>query len=256
MTIYFKELGNLGHLGNQMFQYAALRGIAAKHNYEWAIPSKHEFGSRYPLKSSIYEVFQLSSMNIFNTIIPQSLETIEETHFHFDPNIFNNCPDNRNINGYFQSYKYFEGIEDEIIKDFTPKNFKDSQGDYICVHVRRGDYINLPNHHPACSLEYYKNAMEIFGKDKFVILSDDLGWCREQEIFKDCIIPDESSVKDDMSKMINAKSIITANSSFSWWGAWLNKNPDKIVISPERWFGDAYSNYNMEDIRPKEWMRL
>ena len=256
MAISFNELGNMGHLGNQMFQYAALRGIAKNCGYEWSVPPPYIFGNKYPLISSMYDVFELPSIQVINTISLDPVFQVNEKHFHFDEDIFNNCPDNSNINGYFQSYKYFENVQKEMREDFIIKNAKYVDEDYICVHVRRGDYVNHPLHHPVCDIDYYKKAMEVFPKENFLIISDDLNWCRQQDIFKNCYIPENSSVKEDMLRMINSKSVITANSSFSWWGAWLNRNENKKIVAPNKWFGVAYNHYNIEDLYPKEWIRL
>ncbi|MFZ9376592.1 MAG: alpha-1,2-fucosyltransferase, partial [Candidatus Fonsibacter ubiquis] len=103
MSISFNNFGNAGHLGNQMFQYAALKGIAAKHGYEYFIAPKESFGTRYRLLSSIYDAFDMEKCSkVGITDHPQ----ISEETFNFDQNLFDNCPDNVDLNGYFQSEKY------------------------------------------------------------------------------------------------------------------------------------------------------
>ena len=119
--ISFNHLGNLGRLSNQMFQYASLKGIAKKHGYEYSIPPKQVFGSiDSNVKSSdttIYDCFILSKCN---QLITQN-QILQECGYEFDQNIFDSCPDNVDLFGYFQSEKYFKHIEDEIRKDFTFK---------------------------------------------------------------------------------------------------------------------------------------
>lgn len=255
MTISFSQLGNMGHAGNQMFQYAALRGIAAKHGYDWAIPPKHEFGRHYPMRSSIYDIFELPQVQIINTIIPTSNTPMMERQFHFDSELFETCTDNVDLNGYFQSYKYFEHIHDELIEEFSFKSDTlASSKDLIAIHVRRGDYVNQPQFHPVCSEEYYKEAMKIFDGEKFIVISDDPEWCSQQEIFSNCTIAINRSVADDLHTMVYAKGNIIANSSFSWWGAYLNNN--STVVCPEKWFGVNYNHYNMNDLRPESWIQL
>ena len=120
MMITFNNLGNLGRLANQMFQYASLKGIARKHGYDFTIPPKEVFGQHDPLVRSdnlnIYDVFQLDSKN--NIQITRNQVLAERMH-EFDVELFNKCPDNVDLYGYFQSPKYFEHIQDEIKSDFT-----------------------------------------------------------------------------------------------------------------------------------------
>lgn len=252
MTITFSQLGNIGHLGNQMFQYAALRGLADKHGYEWAIPPRELFGSHYPLKSSIYDCFELSSIKESNQAVSAAPQSFQERHFHFDEDLFNNCPDNIDIVGYFQSEKYFKHISNKIVDDFYfTEKFEKPFDEYISLHVRRGDYLNNPSLHPACSVEYYKNGLSIIGSNlPVVIFSDDIDWCKNN-------IPadyysESNNANKDLFLMANATHNIIANSSFSWWGAWLNQNPDKIVVAPGAWVGPAY-DFDTTDIVPKGW---
>jgi len=117
--ISFNQLGNLGRLGNQMFQYASLRGIAANRGFDFCIPPEDSFGVSDPnVKNSdtnIYTAFDLDHCNKF--LRPNQL--VKESGYHFDEKIFNTCEDNSDLYGYFQSEKYFKHIEDDIRKDFT-----------------------------------------------------------------------------------------------------------------------------------------
>jgi hypothetical protein len=189
------------------------------------------------------------------------IKVISQKSFLFDENLFNNCPDNIDIFGHFQSEKFFHHIRNELINDFTFKNADNMSlpdGDYVAVHVRRGDYMtptNLQYHHP-CSPEYYIEAMSKFdSKTKFVVLSDDLEWCRQQSFFNGCEFWQGKDLAHDMYVMTKAKHNIIANSSFSWWGAWLNQNYDKIVIAPKKWFGDI-ANIDSSDVIPESWIKI
>lgn len=255
MTISFNQLGNFGHVGNQMFQYAALKGLAVKHNYEFSMPPKNKFGTDYLVRSNLYDIFYLSSLEEKNMLITNN-PTIEEKHFHFDENFFNNCPDNINLIGYYQSYKYFEHIKNELLEDFTFKIQKTLLDiPYVAIHVRRGDYVGQPQFHPTCSIDYYAEAMSHFPEHNFLIFSDDIGWCKQQDIFKKCFFSEKSDAGTDLFLMSIAEHNIIANSSFSWWAAWLNKNSSKKVIAPKKWFGENLP-HDTKDLIPNEWITI
>ena len=247
--IGFNGIGNKGWLGNQMFQYAALRGIASNNGYEFCIPPddgtrQHNYG--------LFKVFEMSGCSNVRYIYAHT--TI--VNFGFDEIFFNQCPDNINIDGFFQTEKYFINIKEEIINDFKfKKQFEKVTEDYVSLHVRRGDYLNYPGHHPVCDLNYYQNALSIFeNKYPVVVFSDDIEWCKHN-ISAD-YYSEDTSAERDLYLMTNATHNIIANSSFSWWGAWLNKNKDKTVVAPTRWFGDQLSIHNTSDIIPNEWITI
>jgi len=247
----FSKLGQFGRLGNQMFQYASLKGIAANRGFDFYIPPSVDVNPFIDHK--LFSSFVLDSVSSSFDTQPM----LQERFFHFDKDLFNECPDNVDLHGYFQSYKYFENIKDEIIKDFTFKNpVENPYKNYVSIHVRRGDYTFKQDSHPLCNLDYYAKAMATYEKYNFVVFSDDIGWCKEQKIFKDCLFSEQESNINDLQLMSEAEHNIIANSSLSWWAAYLNKNPNKIVICPKNWFGVNYSNYNMDDLRPTEWIQL
>jgi hypothetical protein len=124
--------------------------------------------------------------------------------------------------------------------------------EYISIHVRRGDYLHQQYHHPICSAEYYSQAIDLINENiPIVIFSDDINWCKEN-IKADFYIENNKNY-EDLYLMTKAKHNIIANSSFSWWGAWLNKNPDKIVVAPGIWFGEGYLHLDLSDLIPEEW---
>jgi hypothetical protein len=266
--IGFNLLGNLGRLGNQMFQYASLRGIAENNGYEWCIPPSDIFGNidtnvKYS-DTTIYKCFNLHTTKNFKLI---DGDTVNESFFHFDKDLFNNCRDNISLKGYFQSEKYFKHIEDDIRKDFSfnentinlAKEFLFEIGSYdvISLHIRRGDYLNY-SHHPTQSLEYYSKSLEKLNSDlPVIIFSDDTNWVKNQSLFSSnrFLISENNTTEFDLCLMSLCSHHIIANSSFSWWGAWLAKG-NKKVIAPKNWFGDAFVNYNMEDLYCPNWIIL
>jgi hypothetical protein len=201
----------------------------------------------------------------------------KEPSFSFDENVLN-LKSPAYIRGFFQSYKYFIGYENLIRKLFVfpttldevnqkvVANIKQSQS--ISVHIRRGDYVNdaiTNQYHGICNLDYYQKAISLFTQENhdftLFFFSDDCHWVKEQ--FKDLPFPKqfinhntgENSWKD-MLLMSECQHNIIANSSFSWWAAWLNANPDKKVIAPKKWFELSEEEMNMSDLTPKEWIRL
>lgn len=279
----FNHLGNLGRLGNQMFEFAALYGIAAKHNYECCIPPRDCKGIE---NYSLHECYDLKDINVG---FLQTDTLLAERFFHFDEELFENCPDNTSLYGFFQSEKYFKHVEKDIKKLFTfRKEYLDpclemisgfDNQEPIMLHVRRGDpnlvdprgfkwaYVNCSDQHPVQPIEYYQEALAHFDKDQPVIVfSDSPEWVKEQKFFSSdrfYVSEPEEKYSDgsytpylDLCLMSLCSHAIIANSSMSWWGAWLQKNLNKKVIAPKMWFGPAYADKNTKDLYVKDWIVL
>jgi hypothetical protein len=170
--------------------------------------------------------------------------------------------------GYFQSEKYFINYRKEILELFNIDNeskkfinekySKILNLDNCSLHVRRGDFINLQNYHVLQTVDYYKKSIEIMGNDKFyVIFSDDIKWCKENLNFiKNKIFISGNHDYIDLYLMSLCKNNIMANSTFSWWGAWMNNNPNKKVIIPSKWFGNSNSHLNTVDLYCNDWIKI
>jgi hypothetical protein len=279
----FNHIGSLGRLGNQMFEYAAVRGIAAKHGYDWCIPPSDRKGIE---NYSLHECFKLASER--HEAVIEEFQYVQEPHFHFSEELFENCPDNVSLYGFFQSEKYFQHISDEIRKDFTfhdehlgpcKEMVNSIEGEPIMLHVRRGDpnlvdprgfkwsYAQCGDQHPVQPLEYYEKALAEFDDDQPVIVfSDSVDWVKEQEFFSgDRFLISEPQDKyadgsftpyADLCLMSLCSHAIIANSSLSWWGAWLISNPHKKVIAPRMWFGPAYADKDTKDLYCSDWVVL
>ena len=199
---------------------------------------------------------------------------VKEKYFHFDPDILS-VPNNSYLEGYWASEKYFQDISDVIRKEFILKNTPDainkammkriSSCNSISIHVRRNDYVEdkkTNDFHGVCGLEYYNKAVSMIGKKiknpTFFVFSDDPEWCKInlRLDFPTDYVTHNLGKKDyeDMRLMSACKHNIIANSSFSWWGAWLNNNSNKIVVAPKKWFADASTN--TADLVPKQWSRI
>jgi hypothetical protein len=259
MTISFNDLGNLGHLGNQMFQYAALKGVAAIRKDNCMIPPKELFGKNYPTKSMLDDCFTLECDRGIS-----KFETFLEKTFSYDDEVFNLKSNNINLHGYFQSEKYFKHIESEIRKEFSFSEELmdeclgfiediDSDRELISIHIRRGDYVNLKSHHPTLPIEYYSESLKLLPDIPVLIFSDDPEWCLKQELFDSdrFLISDSNTPEFDMCLISLCKYHIIANSSFSWWGAWLSNS--KNVIAPKKWFGPSLINNETKDLYCEDW---
>jgi len=275
--ISYKKIGHFGRLANQMFQFAATVGIARKANQGFAFPKENtEVPSVEDFKDGVRRevYFDLPKYfpNVERTLRPleeiQTYHVAQEPYFHFCPDMFT-VQDQTNLMGYFQSEKYFEHCSDLIlgyfqfdkeIKKQAENNFPKFpvKLEYVSIHLRRGDYAGLQQFHPVMDADYYFDAMTQFmdGDYCFLIFSDDISYAKELFGEQDNIVYIEGNDPAvDMCMMTMCDHNVIANSSFSWWGAWLNDNVNKKVIAPKRWFGPAYKGvHDTKDLYPQSWI--
>lgn len=249
-----------GGIGNQMFQWAFGKSISLKYNKQYYVETS--FYSKQILRKFDLDKFSINPKNISEIKIQPSSNFIRI----FDNFEFKEIPFDANSNyyldGYWQSEKYFKGIRNKILLDFSPNSEIVNQlNEYILdktisLHIRRTDYVTSNGYHPVQTIEYYNKALEIIGEyDKLIIFSDDIEWCKYNLKFKNMVF---CEIKNDLHQlwlMSLCKDNIIANSSFSWWGAWLNKNTNKKVIAPKLWFGQQ-TNINDSDIIPESWIKI
>ncbi|CAM4096828.1 alpha-1,2-fucosyltransferase [Gillisia limnaea] len=230
-------------------------------------------------KKEIDYFTKLSNFNKFKKKLGLNYPTIfHESSFNFKAQVLElKAP--IYLNGYFQSFRYFLGKEYVIRKIFKfPDEALDKDNDNIkrkiigktsvSLHIRRGDYVNnkkTQQFHGNCTIDYYQSAIAYLSSKltdfNLIFFSDDIHWVRQQ--FKNISNQkiyvsgnlNHNSWKD-MYLMSLCDHNIIANSSFSWWGAWLNKNPEKIIIAPKRWFADTEQDKNSIDLIPSEWYRI
>lgn len=247
--ISFNNLGKMGRLGNQMFQYAALKGIAHHKGYWYSIPEQNDLKSVFKLPST------LSNNNV---------TSLQVDRIFFDQNLFDYCPDDIDLVGYFQTEKYFQHIDKEIRQDFTfhdriekiSSQYRNSvfpKIDLISMHIRRTDYLSDSNF-TSLSLEYYEHALSLLPKVPVIIFSDDPSWCKHN--FKDrrFTVSVSNNQGIDLCLMSLCNYHIIANSSFSWWGSWLSKS--KKTIAPKDWFSGQLSNWDTKDLYLPEWTTI
>lgn len=217
---------------------------------------------------------KLNSNSIINTLhrklpILFSSLTANENGHHFHKEFFS-YPKNTYLNGFWQSQNYFLQIRDLLLNEFTLRENlsedvlknrdKITQTNSVSLHIRRGDYVSNKNaldFHGLCSIEYYNSAIEhiVARKDavNLFVFSDDMTWVK-QHLKTNCNVNyiEQNEAFVDLHLMSLCKHNIIANSSFSWWGAWLNTNTEKMVIAPKKWF----ANTNAPDIYPDEWIKM
>ena len=207
--------------------------------------------------------------------ISMPLHYYEQSFKYYE--LFNQLPKETLLEGYFQSEKYFIQIKSLLLENFkwlSPasgiklKLIESIQAVHsVSLHIRRGDFVEnkvINSFHGLCDINYYERAIsEINNSMKnptFFIFSDDINWAKKKfGWIPSVIFIDHNKGKEsfwDMRLMSYCKHNIIANSSFSWWGAWLNTNKLKIVIAPKIWFNDSIINLQTEDLIPSEWLRI
>lgn len=236
-----------------------------------------DYASEEEIKRLKYKSLSLAekvTRKIMRKGIPLSDHYYKERHFHYDPDLTKAGQD-LYLDGYWQSEKYFAGYRDDLLKAFTLKTDLHKQtlryrkmieeSEAVSLHIRRGDYVSNPHTnsiHGTCSLEYYKKAVSRIAQrvedPHFYIFSDDLAWAKENLTFIKEItfveLDEEIPDHEEMYLMSRCRHNIIANSSFSWWGAWLNRNPQKTVIAPRQWF--QVDDFDTRDLLPSDWSTL
>lgn len=268
-----------GGLGNQMYQYATGKALSLRHEVKLYLHTSW-FEEIKGYSDATQRIYELDGFGIR----PKKMSMVDKILFKYHPPVlfkeagleyqsgFEELGGNAILDGYWQSYKYFEAYENQIKYDFkfpdisTAENKKAMdaiiKSESISVHVRRGDYNTKRgrSYHGLVKPEYYYNSirkMKVHVKNpKIFVFSDEINWCRKNLEFD---FPTEfiyskgpNSGVEDMHLMSSCKHNIIANSSFSWWAAWLNQNNNKVVCAPANWFAGA--EHCIEDRIPPKWI--
>ena len=283
-----------GGLGNQMFQYAMYKSLEKKGKLV-KLDSKSFYETKKehngyelerifdikPNKPTKEDLEKFDENNI-STLFKIKRKLFGDKKFVYDTKeyVFNKDVyklKNSYLNGYWQSIKYFEGIENDIKKDFRFKNQLDNKNleilneiensNSISIHIRRGDYMSPENYNMygcIATPTYYKKAIKVIEEKvenpTFFVFSNDMDWVKKNiqinsRVFYIDINSGNGSYKD-MQLMSNCKHNIIANSSFSWWGAWLNENKNKIVIAPKKWINREDVDSNKIELFCEGWTLL
>lgn len=267
-----------GGLGNQMFQYAYGRALSIRNNDRLRLVRTEKSGD-------VGRVFSLTHFDIYGEIghiaqvgfLSRLLSTLNQKilrrfYVGFEPHLMN-LQGNIYLDGYFQSEKYFVKEAAVIRRELTLKHQLSEEAAHlqndiviqehsVSLHVRRGDYVNHPEFGGIADREYYSRALSemrrLLENPKIYVFSDDIDWCRENlSLPEGAAYVSNNSLKDyeEMALMSTCKHQIIANSTFSWWAAWLNNNPTKIVIAPKIW-SHKHNDDWYRDIIPDKWLRL
>ena len=268
--VSFPQLGNMGRCGNSLHQIMATWAYALKHNKTVLFPEWKYF-----------KYFDFPFPTSDNII---SAHHYNEPHFHYSEIPF--FEGNVSLEGYFQSHLYHDDLDptvlfelkdnwrksiDELYEKINPRGLHT-----VSIHVRRSDYLNpgTNEYHGVLPIDYYTAAIsEILypygisaSKTMFIICSDDIGWCKEwfKGLGENTYFSETQSMASckedydiiDMFLMARCSNNIIANSSFSYWSALLNKNPNKRVVAPAKWFGETGKNNNTKDLYLPEWIKI
>jgi hypothetical protein len=271
MFVTFRRLGRRGRLGNQLFQIAATIGVARRNQCKFVFPrwdSAHYFANPVPQS-------RLLALRRTEKYREQSFLTYQPITIHRST-----C-----LDGNFQSAKYFDHCADEVRHWFAaaPALAEKIRGRFqhlleqntCSVHVRRGDYINdaavVATYIDLTATGYYQRAIEQFGADtKFLVFSDDIAWCKQRFPDSRFVFIEGQQPIEDLFLMSLCRGNIIANSTFSWWAAWLNQHSAKKVLAPQQWFkGDWYDPVlspdaprnqfgylDTKDMLPSDWLRI
>ncbi|WP_102406093.1 alpha-1,2-fucosyltransferase [Parabacteroides bouchesdurhonensis] len=253
-----------GRLGNCLFEIAAGASLAKRMNVPFkALTCSSIYIPEYVIEMSEYvEPFRQSILrNIdFSDEYPKNQKIYQVPDFSYQP-----LPEEKDLllKGYFQSEKYFDeelvrglfSIDTEMAAYLHNKYGHVLARNPVSIQVRRGDYFKCQHVYPICQMSYYKKAMSNFPPDTvFLVMSDDMDWCRKHFRGTNFFFSDAESPVIDLYLQSFCKHNIISNSSFGWWGAWLNPDREKKVIYPTPWF-TPLSGINAEDLCPATWIK-
>lgn len=244
----------VGRLGNSMFQVAACISYARKYGYEWRVPVEGR-------ESCIHKVFpDLPKVNAHFQGLPRNGYDPEHYNFYEWPQ----WGDNILLQGFFQSEKFFANVKNEVKTLFVLPHVS-GYDDYCSIHIRLGDYIQHAGSFPPVTIRYVEKAMQKIQTRKYLVFSDGIEWCKENiqhlnNSYQTFEFSEGRTEAEDLSLMASCGHHIIANSSFSWWGAYLGHNPDRVVVSPSykgfNWYGPTAGVKEPKDLIPDSWVQI
>ena len=259
-----------GGLANQIFQWAYGKSLSVTHNTELYLDTSF-YNNQSGCTPREFSLSKFPNLNFKLFNLDKYLENPCKLNLINDESNFRNIDFKSDIhyylNGYWCSERYFEdnkhiiidslSYDDDFINKVKNSIYKEVfNKKVVSIHIRRTDYITSNGYHPVIPISYYEKALAtIKDYDLVYVFSDDIEWCKNNLLFDNILFVEGLDDIEDMWLMSLCKNNIIANSTFSWWGAWLNKNPDKKVISPNNWFGE-HVNINQNNIIPENWIKI
>jgi hypothetical protein len=250
-----------GGLGNQMFQIAAAFSLSLEADTDCYFDFNNCNTPNQGFDSKKY------SNNLFSKIQNKTIN-FEEYPQYTEPKFsYEKIPSEKKLclNGYFQSEKYFLQNKSHILNlfNFDDKIFDSAElffknklkKNITTIHVRRGDYLEKLHYHSVCPLDFYYSAMKKLPNNDFIIISDDIEWCKKNMQVENVTFSESNSEIFDLHLMLLSDNIIMSNSTFSWWGSWLNNKKNKVVICPRVWFGE-HGPKDIHDLIPLNWIMV
>jgi len=284
-------------MGNQMFQYAFGRQLSRQldaeltfdptnllyrnngpdfvyRNYDLDVfqPTEKNFLAPPAVLAPIYDMRLKRFSQAVSWAVTRKLPVVKEPHFHFSPEVLTSAREGAIYDGWWQSPKYFAGVEELVRHDFRFSReiipvsrellTRIESSNAICLNVRRTDFLKVDTLN-ATDKEYFLRGADYLGRKlsepRFFVFSDDVAWCRENiklDHPTEFVDHEHKGFKfgNYMQLMTQCKHYLIPNSSFAWWAAWLNTGTDKMVVAPENWFTDP--KINTGDLVPEEWIRF
>lgn len=254
-----------GGLANQIFQWAYGYSLSKDYKQDLYLDDSFFRGGCKGCTSRTFDLQNFKKIKI-NTFEGQPMSDFftKKVYKITDNNFYSNLDlggldGNLLLDGFWQSEKYFKHHKDDIINLLdcgTNPKFNNFDFTESCsIHIRRTDYLNAPKYHLNLTTDYYDRALEeINPSGNIFVFSDDIQWCKNSLKYPNMIFMEGNTNLEDLKLMSSCDNNIIANSSFSWWAAWLNKNPKKKVVAPYVWFGPEGPDYR--DIIPDSWTRI
>lgn len=281
-----------GGLGNQMFQYAAARCLAIRRGTNVRLDTS-VYGSWLSPPREANRPFELSSFRLADPVVLRgaALAAVQarrsaamylrrnkladspryyvEQPYKFDSRV-PDLPDGSDLTGYFQSEKYFAEVADSIRREFLPRDetlqhsvvarlaaMRRSGRPLVALHIRRGDYLSFKGGTMVQPPDMTRQGIALFPGCDFLVVSDDLAWCRETFTGSEFQFSPFATALEDLLAMAACDHAIVASSTFGWWGAWLIANPAKKIVAPARWFAAWTHVPDMDrDIHPAGWIKI
>jgi len=280
--ITFSKLGELGRLGNQLFQYAAVRALSLENGYDLILPDPET--KRWHGQDCLLKNFDIPD-SLFGVASGIRHQAVEQSPFHYDARFWQ-IPDNTDLVGFWQSLSYFDKHEDIIKKELTPKEeHLLAAGEYITslkekykkpivsIHIRRGDMLDEGNKEHYESLyepdgeyfQYLRKALDLFSDCCYLVFTggkrsetsndEDIDWCKTN-LGVEADYSEGNTVQDFCRMMLCDHSILSPATSFGWWAAYLSYSKDKKVIAPNNYHPDLENFNHRQNFYPEGFIVL